>query len=595
MTLEQLSNIPVTSVSGRPEPLQQAPGSVYVITGEDIRRSAATSLPEALRLAPNLQVANLNAAQYSISARGFNNAIGNKLLVLIDGRTVYSALFSGVFWDANDVLLEDVDRIEVISGPGGTLWGANAVNGVINIVTRSAAATQGAMASVVRSNGGGYEAARYGGRLGEAGHWRVYALAMDHDNTARADGFLRPDAASKRQVGFRSDWGSPSGRFTVQGDAYSGGNDPANNLAPKMSGANLLANWSGALGDGSTFKLQGYLDRTDRDDVNAFRDKADTVDVQFTHEPLMPPGQQLLWGAGYRHTRDETERSPLVVFVPARRSLNWSNIFVQHDLRVGTKAQLTAGAKIERNDYSGVEFLPNLRLSYRHSPQDTTWAALSRAVRAPARLDKEFFSPGNPPFVINGGPAFDSEIANVMEVGHRGYALRGVSYSITAFQQRYQRLRSGSTASPFTLVNQIEGHTTGLEGWASWQASPNWRLSGGFLELRKHLRSNRGSPDPAGVASLGNDPRQQWSLRSNLNLGTRGELDVIVRHVGGLPAPVVARYTAVDARLAFKVAPGLELSVLGLNLFDRRHVEFNAIGVASQMQRRIFIKAAWSL
>ncbi|MDB5880559.1 MAG: hypothetical protein JWP43_437, partial [Ramlibacter sp.] len=213
LTLEQLSNIQVTSVAGRGESLLQAAASIYVITGEEIRRSAATSLPEALRLAPNLQVARLNASQYAISARGFNNAIGNKLLVLIDGRTVYSPLFSGVFWDANDVVLEDVDRIEVISGPGGTLWGANAVNGVINVITRAASATQGATASVVRSGAGGYETARYGGALGEVGHYRLYALAMDHGSTRRADGFERPDSASKRQVGFRSDWRANAGRF----------------------------------------------------------------------------------------------------------------------------------------------------------------------------------------------------------------------------------------------------------------------------------------------------------------------------------------------------------------------------------------------
>ncbi|RYF37529.1 MAG: TonB-dependent receptor, partial [Comamonadaceae bacterium] len=204
LSLEQLSDLPVTSVSGRPEGLRSAPASVFVISGEDIRRSGATSLPEALRLAPNLQVARMSSGQYAISARGFNNAIANKLLVLVDGRTIYSTLFSGVFWDFHDLMLEDVERIEVVSGPGGTLWGANAVNGVINVITRSSAATEGGLVSASRSRRGGRQAARWGGRLGEAGHLRIYGLALDRDNTSRADGTELPDAATKHQVGFRS-------------------------------------------------------------------------------------------------------------------------------------------------------------------------------------------------------------------------------------------------------------------------------------------------------------------------------------------------------------------------------------------------------
>lgn len=595
LSLEQLSNIEVTSVSGRAESLQGAASSIHVITAEDIRRSAATSLPEALRLAPNLQVASLNAAQYAISARGFNNAIGNKLLVLIDGRIVYSPLFSGVFWDANDVVLEDIDRIEVISGPGGTLWGANAVNGVINVITKPAEATQGTMVSVARSGSGGYEMARWGGSLGDAGHVRVYALAMDHGNTRRANETERADQASKRQGGFRADWDASAGRITLQGDAYEGGKYPANNLAPKMSGANLLARWNGTFSGGSPFKLQALLDYSDRNDVNAFRDRSRTVDVQFTHEPKVPGGHRLLWGAGYRQTQGSNDPAPpAVIFLPTEKRLRWTNVFAQHEWHVDDKLQVTLGAKAEHNVYTGTEFLPNLRLSYRHSPRAMTWAALSRAVRAPARLDREFFSPSTPPFAINGGPNFQSEIAKVLEIGHRGYAAPGLTYSITAFQQRYERLRSGSPA-PVTLINQIEGHVNGLEGWATWQAARDWRLSAGFLELRKHLASTRGTPDPAGVASLGNDPRHQWHLRSSLDIGSRGEFDVMARHVGSLPSPAVERYTAVDARLALRVSPQLDIAVLGQNLFDRRHPEFNAAAAASQMRRRVFLKATWKL
>jgi iron complex outermembrane recepter protein len=594
LSLEQLGNVEVTSVSGRAESLMDAAASIYVITRDDIRRSAATSLPEALRLAPNLQVASLNAAQYAISARGFNNAIGNKLLVLIDGRTVYSPLFSGVFWDANDVVLEDIDRIEVISGPGGTLWGANAVNGVINVITRPAAATQGAAATLVRSGSGGYETARWGGQLGDAGHYRIYALTMDHADTRRADGVVRPDSATKDQAGFRSDWQGRAGQFTVQGDAYTGGKYPASNLAPRQSGENLLARWSGVFAGGSPFKLQAYVDHTKRDDVNLFRDETTTLDAQFSHEPILAHGQQLLWGAGLRQTRDVSTASTTAVFLPGERTLSWGNVFVQHDLQVGEKATLTTGAKAEHNVYTGWEFLPNVRFEYKHSPHDTSWAALSRAVRAPSRLDRDFFVPGKPPFVINGGPNFVSELATVVEAGHRGAVGRSLSYSVTAFRQHYTRLRSGSPP-PAMLVNQIEGDVDGFEAWGTWQAAPAWRLSAGWLRLREDLNSTRGTPDPSGVAGLGNDPHQQWNLRSSLDIGSRGEFDVLVRHVGALPSPAVQAYTAVDARLALRVSPTLELSVLGQNLFDPRHVEFNAVGAASQIERKVFVKATWKL
>jgi len=595
LTLEQLSSIQVTSVSGRPESISDAAASIFVITADDIRRSAATSLPEALRLAPNLQVAQLNASQYAISARGFNNAIGNKLLVLVDGRTIYSPLFSGVFWDQNDVMLQDIERIEVISGPGGTLWGANAVNGVINIITRPAADTQGLLASSARSGSGGYEAVRQGGTTADGVSWRVYAMAMDHGNTFRADHVARADAAAKHQAGFRIDWPTADGSLTLQGDAYEGGKRPASNLAPLMSGGNLLARWQGRLPGGAPFTLQGYLDEVHRDDVNAFRERASTADLQFSSEPAMPAGHQLLWGFGLRDTQEHNPPSPAVAFIPMDRALRWGNVFVQDDWRFTPAWQLTLGGKLESNVYTGVEFMPNLRLSYKHSPTAMTWAAVSRAVRAPARLDREFYSPGRAPYVIAGGPDFISEVATVTELGHRGYLASGISYSITAFRQDYGHLRSGTSTAPAMLINQIEGHVDGVEAWGNWQVRPGWRLGAGLLALRKHLDTTRGTPDPAGIASLGNDPQEQWSLRSSHDIGAAGQFDIAIRRVGALPLPQVAAYTAVDARFAWKVSPQLELAVFGQNLFDPRHVEFNAVPVASQIPRRVFLSATWRM
>jgi iron complex outermembrane receptor protein len=596
MSLEQLGSIEVTSVSGRAEPLQLAAASIYVITSEDIRRSAATSLAEVLRLAPNLQVAQSSAGGYAISARGFNNEIANKLLVLIDGRSVYSNLLSGVFWDATAVMLDDIDRIEVISGPGGTIWGANAVNGVINVISREAAATQGTLVSVVRSARGGREAVRWGGALGESGHMRLYGLTTERDNTRLASGLERLDDARRHQVGFRADLTGDTSQLTLQGDAYRAGDAPYGNLSPKLRGGNLLARWNSRLADGSPYKLQAYYDRAERDEGTQIRNSSTNVGLEFTHEPRMPAGHQLIWGAGYRRGMDVDAPSVLVRMNPAERRLTWAHLFAQHQVKLGQRWQLTLGAKAERNSYTGVELLPNARLAFQHSARDMTWVAASRAVRAPSRIDRDFYFPGNAPFIITGGPNFKSETADVFELGHRGQVGQTVTYSVTAFRQYYKGLRAGTGTLPTTIENQIEGPGQGLEAWAQWQATPTWRLAGGYTSLRKHLRfTSRAAADATSIANLGNDPRQQWSLRSSLNLGARGEFDVMVRQVGALPVPVVPRYTAVDARVAMRLTPGLELSLLLQNLFDKRHVEFNEAGSASQIERKIYVKAVWQL
>jgi iron complex outermembrane recepter protein len=596
LSLEQLSNIEVTSVSGRPGSLQEAAASVHVITAQDIRRSTATSLPQALRLAPNLLVAQTSAGQWAISARGFNDSIANKLLVLVDGRTLYSSLFAGVFWDANDVVLEDVERIEVISGPGGTLWGANAVNGVINVVTRHARETQGALLSATRSHAGGREVARYGLPLGEAGHARLYALAVDRGNTRLASGAQRPDAASRNQAGLRSDWtfGATS-TLTLQGDAYRGGEQPANNLAPQLEGANLLARWSSRLGDGSPYQVQAWYDRVERDDVNLFRHQVASWDLQFTHEPAVGSGQ-LLWGAGTRRARDHN-RPSRIRFDPAQRTLGWSNVFAQYQWRPLRRLDVTAGLKLERNSYSGLESLPNLRLAWMHSARDTTWASLSRVVRAPSRIDRDFFFPAEPPFQIAGGPHFRGEKAKVLELGHRGHSGGAFSYSATWFRQAYSGLRAGLPGVlPSRVDNLLEGTIDGLEAWGQWQASPGWRLSAGYLHLRQDLRYCCNlAPAVTSFPGLGNDPRSQWTLRSGMDFAQRGEFDLLLRRVGALPAPAVPAYTAVDARVAWQLVPGLRLALLGRNLFDRRHAEFNAPPTASQIERRFLLQATWEL
>jgi iron complex outermembrane receptor protein len=586
LTLEQLADVEVTSVSGRPERAQDAAASVYVISGEDIRRSAATSLPEALRLAPNLQVARLNAGQYAISARGFNNAIGNKLLVLVDGRTVYSPLFSGVFWDAVDVRLQDIERIEVISGAGGTIWGANAVNGVINVITRAARDRQGFYANARAGGDGSAFSAEIGMPVGSTGHVRAYALNVHRDNTERVDGVERPDASTKNQVGFRSDWSLAGGGLTVQGAAYRAGETSTSNLSPRLTGTNLLGRWDRRMADGSTWQLQAYWDESKRDDDVLFHDRTRTFDVRLDHSPVLSPAHKVIWGAGYRTSRSEANPT-LVLFVPETRTLSWANVFAQDEIRLGEALRVTLGAKLETNVYTGLEVLPTLRAAYKLGESRTLWASASRAVRAPARLDRDFEFPSRPPFAIKGGPDFESEVANVYELGYRAQPGSATSYSVTAFHHDYRKLRGGTPGASF-IENRISGVIEGVEAWASREMTSFWRLSGGWLELRKSLRAAPGT-SPNSVNDLGNDPSRQWKLRSTMNLPGRVEFDVAVRHIGALPAPAVAAYTATDLRLAWQATRQLTLSLLVQNLFDPGHVEFNAVNVASQIPRSAFL------
>lgn len=593
LSLQELSQLPVTSVSGRPESLRSAPASVFVISGEDIRRSTATNLPEALRLAPNLQVARLNAGQYAISARGFNDSIGNKLLVLVDGRSVYSSLYSGVFWDAQNPVLEDIERIEVISGPGGTLWGANAVNGIINVITKTAAATQGGLASVERSRNGGRQVLRGGTALGEAGHARLYAQTMDRGSSRQQDGTERRDATSQWQLGFRADSELRGGQLTVQGDAHGGGEDPGNVQAPRMHGSNLLARWDGRFAGGSPYRLQAYYDLQSRQDPLIFRNRSEMLDVQFSHDAPAPAGHQLLWGAGYRTGTDDNEPTALVRFIPQERRLTWANLFAQHQVRVD-RWQLTTGLKAERNSYTGVEWLPNIRLAYEHPWQASTWIAASRTVRAPARLDREFFFPANPPFNIAGGEGFQSEVANVLELGHRGQAGRDLTYSFTAFHQQYEGLRAG-IGTPSVVSNRIDGYGRGVEAWGKWQPHERARLSAGLATLRKKLHFASGPEDPVSIPNLGNDPEYQWQLRAQFDLPYRTELDLHWRRVAALPAPAVPAYSSLDARLGWQLSPRVELSVLAQNLLNDRHAEFDAATTTSFFGRRVFVKVVIQL
>ena len=595
LSLEQLANIEVMSVSRRFESLAEAPAAIFVITPEDIRRSGVTSLPEALRLAPNLQVARIDAGQYAISARGFNNAVANKLLVLVDGRTIYTPLFSGVFWDQQDVLVEDIERIEVISGPGATLWGANAVNGIINIVTRSARDTHGAVASIGAGNRQQVAALRYGAALGDRGHVRLYGKITNLEHNRRPDGVS--DGLNWLQAGFRADSGDERGGFTLQGDVYGVRSEARRNVSgveigrAELSGLNVLARWVHQLGEGSDVQIQAYVIHSTRKERVLFQPEADLLDVELQHG-MSKGSHRIVWGTGYRYERDDVEDGFLVGFRPTRRAMDWTNVYAQDDIRLSEQLTLTGGIRLDRNDYTGWEYQPDARLAWKASAQQLAWGAVSRAVRVPARFDKDVIRPQGGVF---GGPNFVSEVATVIQVGYRAQTASVLTWSVTAFRHEWDKLRS-ATAPPVFFENKIEGPVYGVEGWASWQVLNAWRLSGGITTFRKDLRLEPGSTDLLGPRNpqLSNDPDQQWMLRSSLSPWANHELDAMVRHVGELPNPIVPAYTAVDMRYALRVRSDVELSVLGQNLFDRRHGEFNPPASRREFARGVFIQARWS-
>lgn len=600
LSLEQLANTKVMSVSRRLQPVSEAAASIFVITGEQIRRAGAATLPEALRLAPNLQVAQVDARNYAVTARGFNSAFANKLLMLIDGRSVYTPLFSGVFWDAQDVVLEDIDRIEVISGPGATMWGVNAVNGVINIITRRAQASAGVMAAAAVQRDLRTGVARTGARLSNGAHYRLYAKTLHQDDTTRANGSTSPTGYKRHQAGFRADLGAAA---TLQGDAYKGWLHQAGTADIAIAGANLVARTERRLDDGSQLSVQAYWDFTERNQPGAFFEHLNTVDLQAQHALQLGQSHQIVWGAGYRRAHDRLVNRAFA-FLPARFDMHWGNLFAQDEISLSDATRLTVGAKFEHNNYTGLEFLPTLRLAHKPSATMMLWSSLSRSVRAPSRIDRDFYSPNNPrviggvaQYTIAGGPDFDSEVANVVELGLRSHVGAALSYSVTAFASRYERLRTlepNPNGPGSVFRNMAEGRTRGIELWGSYQARDDWRLSAGAVLQHVDTSALPGSRDTSAATGLAtSDPSNYWQLRSSYDIGPGHTLDISVRHNGRLERPAVPAYTATDLSYVVSLRPGLELTVVGRNLFDPAHPEYGGPATRSEYRRTLYAKLVW--
>jgi iron complex outermembrane receptor protein len=595
MTLEQLRDVVVTAVSRTEDSLASAPASVVVISREEIRRSGVRTLAEALRLAPTLQVARADGNQYAISARGFNNVLANKMLVLIDGRTLYTPLFSGVFWEAQEVDLDSVERIEVVTGPSTAMWGSNAVNGLIHVIMREAAAVQRFSVDLDAGNAQRVITMRDGFALGEDAYVRAYAKAYERSDTERADRSSVEDGAHGQQVGFRADWKRVAGgTATLQGDTYVGTIDqpPARR---RFDGANVAMRWQGPLGERRQLDVQATLERTHREHRGQFEETLQTIDLvgQVGLQPWA--GHQVLLGAGYRHAQDDVQSGAALAFIPGERSLEWARLFVQDQVALLPQLELTASASVERNPYTaGTEVLPSVRVAWQPMPEGTAWLAWSRATRAPSRIDREVFQPAAPPYAIAGGPDFESEIAQVTEVGWRAQHGPGLSYSLTLYQQNWRRLRSVAlTAAGPQFQNGYDARTHGGEAWVRWLANNVLRFDAGGGWLREKFTLRPGAVDLGGTRTLGNDPSHWWSLRSTWDIGPTTALSVGLRHSAALPDPVVPEYTAVDARFVWLARRGLELAVAVHNVTDPRHVEWGSAANRVELQRAVQLQLRW--
>lgn len=597
LSIEALGDVVVTSVVRQEGHLADAPASLYVISASDIRRSGAVTLTDALRLAPNLFVAQADSRNFAITARGAASTLADKMLVLIDGRSVYSPLFSGVFWDVQDVMLEDIERIEVISGPGATIWGANAVNGVINILTRPASATQGGRASVDVGNRARGAAVRYGATAGAGMHYRLYAKRQLLDNAVTASGDADGTAIRREQAGARMDWVRGADTYTFSGDIYQGRLGQPGLPSIATSGANAMARMVRHIGAHEQLRVQVYYDRTDRHQQGGGGgDRVDTIDGEIQHGRRFGERHNVVWGAGYRTARDVVEQGPVFKFYPGYRRMKWANLFAQDEIVLNPTLRLTLGLKVERNPYTGNERLPNARLAWQATGNSLVWAGLSRSVRSPARIDRDLYVAGAAsglPFDIAGGPQFESEKADVMELGYRSQADLW-TFSATAFASDFEQLRTlepvGADTAQF--LNKAAGRSRGLEAWGTLRLGPSWRIDAGGVVQRIRKQWQPDSVDLTAYAGLGtNDPAHYWKVRSTHELSEAMTATLHWRKVGRLPAPAVPSYHELDASLVWQVGPRVELALVGRNLLRPQHLEYSPAGARQFVARSIHASA----
>jgi len=622
LSVDDLMNVEVTSVSRKGQKLSDTAAAVFVITQDDIRRSGATSIPEVLRIVPGLDVARINGNTWAISARGSNGQYANKLLVMIDGRTVYTPLFAGVFWDVQDTLLDDVDRIEVIRGPGGTLWGANAVNGIINIITKNAIDTQG---TLVAAGGGAVDgssaAIRHGGSLGKNGNYRLYGKTFDRPASSGSATPIHDDW-SLGHAGFRADWASRGGdNFTIQGDVYrgraatEGGGfvDPANpfDIRPmptKVSGDDLLFRWTAIQSSRSDTTLQVFVDDTGRTKPT-FDVKRRTADIDFDQH-LKLGRNDLVWGAEFRRSNDRAA-GPGLQLVRDSTIAATTSAFVQDEIAVTRSLRVIAGTKVQYDSLSHLQFQPTLRILYRVNERQTLWAAATSAIRMPAetelygKIDVGAFPDGRGNtglIVVYGNRALEPERVESYELGYRWQISPNIDLDAAAFHNRMRDLLATATPIPFVdatgrlivplnIVNAMDGRSYGGEFLLTDTLTPNWNVAVGYSFL--HMITM----DEAGVRSTAiTDPKHQLQLRSNLQLSGGFSFDTAAFYAGRIGEKVPA-YLRIDAQLSWRAAKQWELSISGANLLRAHHAEFAGADGQSEaaipIQRTVNGRIVW--
>ncbi len=640
LSIEDLMNIEVTSVSRKAERLTDAAAAAFVITSEDIQRSGAASVPEALRMVPGMNVARISTSRWAVSARGFNSRFANKLLVLVDGRSVYSPFFSGVFWESLDMPLEDIERIEVIRGPGATMWGANAVNGVINIVTRHARRTQGGMVSALGGNEGQVSTTlRWGGKIDEDTHYRVWGKGGHMSGGETVDGTRGADDTRTKRAGLRVDRDlSGTSRFMMTANVYDtrSGDEMllASATAPYVQrtvstqlnrGANVVANveWSPKAGVQNT--VQVSLDQYRENMENILLEDRSTFDVDFQSRMALSARQDLVWGLGYRHSEDALRSGMSVMTVtPDSQKQDTVSGFIHDEIRViPDRWRVMLGSKFERNAFSGFNMQPNLRSLWSLNSTDSVWASVSRAVRTPSRVERGMsfdlgtLPPGaanNPlPVVVRAfsDASFGAESVVSYELGYRAQWASNLMADLTVFRSDYRNLRSAtpagytmamSGAQPYLVynmqtINGVSARASGFEAALDWHAMPSWRLQTAYTYLYVKADENgvASGVSPTTISD-GSVPRHQVSLRSSHDLGARQQLDAWLRRVGAIHGLGIGSYSELDLRWAWRVTPQLELSLTGQNLLHAQHTEYPSDPLPSVQMRipRLYaVKARW--
>ena len=636
ISLEDLMNIQVTSVSKKEQKLAKAGAPVYVITQEDIHRLGATNIPDLLRMAPGVSVAQIDANSWAISVRGFNDRYADKVLVLIDGRSVFSPDTSGVFWDQQDVPLDDIERIEIIRGPGGTVWGGNAMNGVINIITKNAKNTTGGLINAgFGSSGNARGLVQYGGKIGQTGAYRAFGKYFNNGSSVFPNGTAAADGWHMSHGGFRSDWDlSSRDTLTVQGDLFKSTEGETlttlfSNALPaprtlndriEVGGGNVLGRWNRTLSNGSDFSVQGYYDQYSRSYIGV-RDTLGTTALDFEHHLTLGSRHDIVWGAGYRFTDDRFTRGYAANLLPLHPTDSLYSTFLQDEIRLTNSLWLTVGSKFEHNAYTGFEYEPSAQLVWTPTTRQTFWASAARAIRQPARKDTDVQldyatrplpNGGFALLQVTGNPNLKAEQLRDFEAGYRAQLTPRLSLDANAFLGLYRNMVEQVPGTPVFTTNPGPPHliiplvftnarrirTFGTEFFVNWNVSHRWKLSPGFSAIRMKLESDALGTLSQIVPVIDNTPEHQIQVRSSMDLTPRLAWDASIGYAGALrdegtgPTP---GYTRVDTRLGWKVGEFIEISMVGQNLLTSRHAEFPDVYPVhhTQVERSVFGKITW--